>query len=130
MELRDDKLFCCFTAWLKVVIKNAKIDYIRSQKRHIAEVSIEDNSLMDKLIYFSISDSTGFEDKFSFEDKTLSVAFKKLSPQRQRILELIFVHNLTPEDIADTLHCSIGHVYNMRSLALKELQSEIKKEGN
>lgn len=127
MKLRDDKLFCWFTAWLKVVIKHSKIDYIRNLKRHLVEVSIESNDLIDKLDYSAISENTGSEDKFIFENKDLLEAFKKLTPERRKILELDFVYNFAPEDIADKLHRSIGHVYNMRSLALNELKMIIQK---
>ena len=129
MELRNDKLFCWFTAWLKVVIKHAKVDYIRNLKRHIAEVPIKRNEFIDKLIYSPINDNTGYDDKFIFEDKSLYEAYQKLSPHRRKVLELNFIYNLTPEEIADELHCSIGHIYNMRSLALNELKMAICKKS-
>lgn len=127
MENKQDELIFRFTAWLKVVVKRAKIDFIRKLKHKPVEVSIEDETVLTKLIYepnFVSNPSASFE----FDDVLLSVAFDKLSPKRKEILILLFVHNLTPEEIAEEIECSVQHVYNQRSLALKELRMLLRKE--
>ncbi len=42
MRKGKDELKGKFTAWMKVVVKRAKIDYIRRLIRHSNEISIED----------------------------------------------------------------------------------------
>lgn len=127
MELKDDVLRCKFTAWMQVVVKRAKIDYIRCLKRHYNEISIEDNQLSDKLIAepINIIESA---DEFEFDNEKLANLFMKLAPKKQKVLKMLFVNNMEPEEVAEQLHCTLQHVYNMRSLALKELKSKMQSE--
>lgn len=130
MELKDDVLFCRFTAWLKVVVKRAKIDYIRRLKRHSNEVSIEDEELTDKLYYEPHNRTEDEIGGFSFENQSLAMAMKKISVKRRRVLELLFIHNFTPDEVASEMRCSVQHIYNMRSLAINDLRRILEKEGN
>ncbi len=41
---------------------------------------------------------------------------------RQRILTLLFVHEIKPSEIAWLLDCPVEHVYKQRSLAIKRLR--------
>lgn len=125
MDFNNDALRCKFTAWMKVVVKRAKIDYIRRLKRHSNEVSIEDGHLSGKLVYEPFENVETAQTGFEFDNLTLSAVFKKLAPQRRRLLELLFVHNMTPEEAAEELHCSVQHIYNLRSLAIKELKNKL-----
>lgn len=125
MNFNNDELCCQFTAWMKVVVKRAKIDYLRWQKRHSNEVSIEDEQLIGKLIYEPINDEESIENKFEFNNARLSRLFSKLSNRKRKILEMFFVYKMEPEDIAKELQCSLQNVYNMRSLALKELKNKL-----
>ena len=129
MELKNDALRCKFTAWMQVVVKRAKIDYIRSLKRHYNEVSIEDEQFANKLLYDPIS-HRGADDGFDFENEHLAKLFMKLAPKKRKVLEMLFVHCLEPEDVAKKLQCTLQHVYNMRSLALKELKEKMQKMEN
>lgn len=130
MDLKDDVLFCRFTAWLKVVVKRAKIDYIRHLKRHSNEVSIEDEEFTDKLLYEPHNLNENEIGGFSFENQALAMAMNKLSVKRRRVLELLFIHNFTPDEAASELQCSVQHIYNMRSLALNDLRNILEKDGN
>ena len=130
MDLKDDVLFCWFTAWLKVVIKRAKIDYIRCLKRYSNEVSIEDEEFAEKLYYEPHKQTENEIDGFSFENQMLIMAMKKLSVKRRKVLELLFIHNFTPDEAASEMQCSIQHIYNMRSLALNDLRGMLEKGAN
>ena len=122
MGQQNDELRYRFTAWMKVVVTNAKIDYIRRQNRHSNEISIENDKLADTLTYEPINE---FDDLngFNFDNGNLFAAFKKLTPKRKQVLELLYVRNLTPEEITVELQCSLQYVYNLRSLAIKELKT-------
>ena len=124
MEQRNDDLRNRFTAWMQVVVKRAKIDYMRRLKAWPKEVSIEDENVRNKLIYRSTKD-VGDVSSFSFDNQRLEAVYKKLSPQRRRILELLYVHNCTLEEVAKILHCCVRNVYNQRSLILKELRNKM-----
>ena len=68
-------------------------------------------------------------DAFTFEEERLAKAFSQLPLMRQRILTLLFVNELTPAEIAKQMNCSVQHVYNQRSLALKRLRQLLREEG-
>lgn len=125
MEQDNDDLRNRFTAWMQLVVKRARIDYIRRLNRHSKEISIEDEQLTDKLIYEPIVGSEISTNGFEFSNERLSEVFRRLSPKRRQVLKLLFVHNMQPEDIAVELKCSLQHVYNLRSLAIKELKNKL-----
>ncbi len=127
MQQRNDDLRNRFTAWMQVVVKRAKIDYIRRLKVRLREVSIEDENARNKLVY-EPTENAGTSDTFSFDNQRLEAVYKMLSPQRRRILELLYVHNCTPEEVAEILHCCVRNVYNQRSLILKDLRKKMSLE--
>ena len=112
-----------FTAWLKIVVKRAKIDYIRRLKKRPKELSIDDKKLSHELVYEPqlITNNNDFD----FENKDLLRVFKGLSEKRKQILILIFVHNFTAEEVAAKMRCSVQYIYNQHSLALKELRNKM-----
>ena len=117
-----DELRMQFTVWLKVVVKRAKIDYIRRQKRRYIEVPIESAEIAESLVYeqnFDVADECAV---FDFENDRLAAAFAKLSPRRRQILVIQFVKKYTSEEIAKELNCSLQYIYGQRSVALKELR--------
>lgn len=125
MDFSKDSLRGKFTAWMKVVVKRAKIDYIRRLKRHSNEISIDDEQLTDKLIYEPIKDTEDVDNGFVFNNERLLALFMKMSPKRRQVLEMLFVHNMTPEEISVEMQCTLQHVYNLRSLAIKELKNKL-----
>lgn len=70
------------------------------------------------------------DDGFDFENEHLAKLFMKLAPKKRKVLEMLFVHCLEPEDVAKNLQCTLQHVYNMRSLALKELKEKMQNMEN
>lgn len=116
-----------FTAWLELVVKRAKIDYVRKLNRRPRELSVEDKNISQQLVYEPELITNNID--FDFENKDLLRVFKKLSEKRKQILIFIFVHNLTPEEIATKIGCSVQDVYNQQSLALKELRKRIGEDN-
>lgn len=66
---------------------------------------------------------------FEFEEERLAAAFRNLPIKRQQILEMLFIEQMKPEEIARVLNCSVQHIYNRRSSALKALRFALKEEG-
>lgn len=130
MNFNNDELCCQFTAWMKIVVKRAKIDYIRRQNRYSNEISIEDKKLIGKLTYEPIKDKENTGNTFEFNNVRLSKLFSKLSNRKRKILEMFFVYKMEPEEISEDLQCSLQNVYNMRSLALKELKSKLNRNDS
>ena len=75
-----------------------------------------------------MSEAGTISGSFDFAEQHLADAFRELPLMRRRILELLFVDELSPTEIAQKLHCSVQHVYNQRSLAIKRLRERLIKE--
>ena len=116
------------TVWLKIVVKRVKMDYIRRQKKRYIEVSIEEATISNTLVYEQKFDINAERNKFVFENTRISAAFNKLSPKRKEILEMLFVRNLTSDEIAKEWKCSLQYVYLLRSSALTKLRDILTRE--
>lgn len=125
----SDILRARFTSWIEKLIKNAKIDYLRQNNKKPECISIdelfEDEQLIgDEDVILTISSTS-----FDFEEEKLAKAFHKLPLMKRRILELLFVDEISPEEIAKHLNCSPQYVYNQKYRALKKIRSQIEKDG-
>lgn len=99
-------------------MRNARIDYLRKLKRQVPTVPLD--SIPESQLGYT--DSPPPDVGFDFDDERLSVAFNELSSMRQRILTLLFVHEITPSEIAWLLDFPVEYVYKQRSLAIKRLR--------
>ncbi len=125
-EKNNDRLRGEFTAWLEKLVIRVKLDYIRKHPRYLDVISIDE---------LSEETLSAYDDKpklnpagFDFDDVKLEEAFMKLTVLRRRILTMLFVDEMTPEEIAGVLGCTIEAVYNNRSRALKKLREALRKE--
>lgn len=123
-----DKLRGQFTVWLEKLIVRAKLDYIRRNRQYLEVVSIDE--LTDEAL--AVCDEPVMEKQrdFEFDDTRMEKAFFELTPLRRKILTMLFVEEMTPEEIAAELGCSVDAVYNNRSRALKKLKEAIRKDGD
>lgn len=119
-----DELRARFTVWLKTLLRRAKIDYIRLERRYPKTVTLE---LTEKETAIPIPEIV-IPNSFDFENDKLRAAFMRLSLSKRNILEMLFVQGLEANEAARELGCTIQHVYNLRSKALKELRKELSKE--
>jgi RNA polymerase sigma factor (sigma-70 family) len=122
-----DELRGRFTRFMEVSVRNARKDYLRKLSRYPETSSLE--SVPEEILTVRDSIEIGRKDAFDFEEERLAKAFSQLPLMRQRILVLLFVEELSPTEIARKLNCSVQHVYNQRSLALKKLRQLLEKEG-
>lgn len=130
-QSEPDILRARFTTWIEKVIKNANIDYLRQQNKIGPEIIsieelFEDEQLIGARDVFIPED----KDSFDFQEERLSEAFYKLPLMKRKILELLFIECIKPEEIASRLNCSPQYVYNQRFLALKHLRKELDKGGD
>ena len=117
-----DELRGRFTRWIVITAQNAQKNYLRIEDK----ISIDEIDLpvTDTLM----SEAGAISGGFDFAEQHLADAFRELPLMRRRILELLFVDELSPTEIAQKLHCSVQHVYNQRSLAIKRLRERLIKE--
>lgn len=123
-----------FTNWLDVLVYRAKLKYIRKLSQEVETVSLDE--LIDsgfQPVDPTPVDACAFEEKrtFEFEEEKLAKAFCNLPIKRQKILEMLFIDQMKPEEIAKELNCTVQHVYNRRSSALKTLRlAMMEGDGN
>ena len=125
MSIKDE-LRGRFTRWIVITAQNAQKNYLRTEGKRPKTISIDEIELpiTDTLL----PKAETVSDSFDFAEQHLADAFRELPLMRRRILELLFVDELSPAEIAQKLHCSVQHVYNQRSLAIKRLRERLIKE--
>ena len=121
-----DELRGRFTRWIVITAKNAQKNYLRAEKKQLQTVPLEEADVA--IVDTALLSAGVTPDSFDFEEQRLAEAFRELPLMRRRILEMLFVEELTPSEIAAKLHCSVQHVYNQRSLAIKRLRERLIKE--
>jgi len=121
-----DELRGRFTRWIVITAQNAQKNYLRTEGKRPKTISIDEIELpITDTLLPKIETVSG---SFDFAEQQLADAFRELPLMRRRILELLFVDELSPAEIAQKLHCSVQHVYNQRSLAIKRLRERLIKE--
>lgn len=121
-----DELRGRFTRWIVITAEHAQKNYLRAEKKHLQTVPLEEADVA--IVDTALLSAGVTPDSFDFEEQRLADAFRELPLMRRRILEMLFVEELTPSEIAAKLHCSVQHVYNQRSLAIKRLRERLIKE--
>lgn len=128
-EFERDILRARFTNWLEIVIYRARLNYLREQKNRLKTVSIDE--VPDVYLEWHEpgyhSSHTTSQD-FDFEEERLAIAFSQLPLMRKEVLRLLFVEEMEPAEIAVRMNCSVQHVYNQRSLALRRLRELLERE--
>lgn len=127
---QNDELRFRFTAWITTVVQRAKIDYIRKQNRQPKSVpldSVAEDEFCTACNYNSAIESAK---NFEFDDENVAKAFSALSSLRQKILALMFVQGKTAEQVATILGCSTKHVFNEKSIALKQIREFLRKNNH
>lgn len=117
----DEKLRAEFTRFLETMVRRAKINYLTKYRQRAEIISLDEvPEQAQPTDEIRLSNS---QTEFEFEEERLANAFSTLPLMRRKILQLLFVEELTPQEIAKRMNCSVGHVYNQRSLALKKLRN-------
>jgi len=119
--MNDDDLRNTFTAFLEVVIRRIQIDYTRRKKvqakrqavlflADVPEPSYEPDFL------------PSLSDEFDFAESRLAHTFSTLPLMQQQVLTLLFVDELSAEEIAERLHCTRDYVYTAKLRAAKRIR--------
>lgn len=126
----EDSLRARFTSWLKTLLIRARARYVQRINRRVEVCSLDTvpESLVSYKDTYFVLDKTRNE-KLDFEEKRLAKAFSELPLMRREVLKLIYYNELKPQEIAVILGCSLQHIYNQKSLALKKLRKLMSKGG-
>lgn len=121
--MSNNELLNRFSGFIKTVVINARKDYLRKMEWRSHEVigleAAEDLSYSE--------DNLRETETFEFESQLLEKAFGTLSENRKAILELIFIKELKPSEVAEHLNCSISEVYQERYQAIRKLKKLLER---
>ena len=106
-------------------MKHAIADYLRLLRTSIETVSLDEFSDVLQVTDKVLADASSFE----FDDLRVEYEFKKLPTSQRLVLTLLFAEDETPQSAAALLGCSVQHIYNQRSLAIKKLRTALMGDG-
>lgn len=122
-----DELRGRFTRFLEVTMKHVRQNYLRKLSREPKTISLD---IVSEIEIPLIAGPTPYEEhEFTFEEGRLAEAFRQLPMARQKVLIYLFVEEMYPEEIAELMGCSVQHIYNQRSLAVKKLRQLLSERG-
>lgn len=129
----QDELRSRFTAWLDIIVYRARLKYIRKLDQQLPTISLDelDESSQPATEQDVISEISSIgAQSFVFEEQKLARAFAQLPIKRQRILEMLFIEERTPREIAKELNCTEAYVYNQKHRAFEKLRTAMEKDGD
>ena len=122
-----DELRGRFTRFLEVTMKHVRQNYLRKLSREPKTISLD---IVSEIEIPLIAGPTPYEEhEFTFEESRLAEAFRQLPMARQKVLIYLFVEDMYPEEIAELMGCTVQHIYNQRSLAVKKLRKLLSERG-
>lgn len=127
---REENTIGRFTNWLDTLARRTKYAYIKREYKHISHACIDDvleDALRADEMEIAYSVTVG-DSRFEFEAEWLMKAFAELGETHQRLLELLYVEEKTPQEAADILGCTVRNIYNQRCKAFKVIK-KIGREG-
>lgn len=125
VQTETDELRARFTRWLEVLVHRARNKYLQKEAKRIKTISLEEIPEEQWPIA-----PTSFPEKteFDFEEERLAKAFSMLSSERQQLLTLLFLYDLTPDEAAELLHFPKKKFYNSKYEAIKKLREILSEE--
>lgn len=112
-----DKLRARFTKWMEVTIYRARLNYLKAQRRKVDEIPLEEAPI-GQLCCQDVPAAGSFD----FEEESLARAFAQLPAVKKRIITMLFLLDMTPQEIAGELGCTVQYVYKQKSLAIRRLR--------
>ncbi len=115
----NDPLRGKFTRFLMYTVDNTVSNYLRKNRVREYPVGI----LKSQRVDFSSEGShlRGFD--FNWDE--LAQAYCNLPRSYQEVLFLLLVEELTPQEAAKSLHCTVKQIYVRKSRAIKNLRDQL-----
>ena len=119
-----------FATWLYRLASNACVDLLRREGRHRAAAG---PSLNDEALNVDIPDGAASPQEVAERSELrqqIEDGLSALSPEHRQVLVLREMHQLTYDEIADTLSLDVGTVKSRISRGRKQLRNFLLKTGN
>lgn len=112
-----------FRTWLYAIARNLTIDYMRKNSKHMTVPIDENTDISD--------DALSLESAYiKKEDKmTLHRAMRKLSPDHQQVLWLVYFEEMSNKEAAAVMGKSVRGLESILYRARKSLRSQLETEG-
>lgn len=104
-----------FKAWLGTVVKNQTIDYKRGLKGTFQTLAIDET-------YLASDQVDQIKDEIDYNE-----LFAPLSETERQVFNLYLIEDLTPKEIAKTLHLRSLAVYKHLSRGRRKLKQEVEQ---
>ena len=119
-----------FSTWLYRLTSNACVDLLRKEQRHRAAAG---PSLDDEGVYPDVADSAPSPHAIAEGNELkeqIEAGLRALSPEHREVLILREIHQLSYDEIAETLSLDSGTVKSRISRGRKQLRNFLLKSGN
>lgn len=116
-----------FDRWAHVIVQNICRKYIRKEMQNLVHQSIvETDDALNNLV-----DPT-FQNQERLKDLQgdLLEALAELPKARRQVIELIFLDDLSPLEVAERMNKSIGAIYSLQFNALQDLWKILSEKRN
>ena len=124
-EKFEDILRYRFTAWVKEILKNAKLKYLYTELRRIhTTISLEECD--EKNLCYEMEEPE--VNNFFFCDERINNAYMQLNETRKKVLILYYIKEMSINEISEVLKISAERVSDFKYQALKKLNEVIDKE--
>ena len=119
-----------FSTWLYRLASNACVDLLRREGRHQAAAG---PSLDDEELNLDVADRSGGPQEAAERQELkeqIEQGLQALTPEHRQVLLLREMHQLSYDEIADTLSLDVGTVKSRISRGRKQLRNFLLKTGN
>ena len=112
-----------FKTWLYAIGRNLAIDRLRKEKRH-PRVSLDD-------LPEQAGETDAVEAAYFRKERQILLhrAMRKLKPEYQQVLELVYFENLSSREAAEVMQKSVRGLESVLYRAKKALRSQLESEG-
>ena len=119
-----------FSTWLYRLASNACVDHLRREQRHRGAAG---PSLDDEAVYLDVADNAPSPHAIAESNELkqqIEEGLRALSPEHREVLVLREIHQLSYDEIAQTLSLDSGTVKSRISRGRKQLRNFLLKSGN
>ena len=124
----ENRLFYLFSAYVQRHVQGARLDFLQKAYRWRNEIPMGEREPCKHASISGPMEDILYENEFVFEEERLASAFQQLPERRKKLLEYLFIEDLTPKDVAARLGCSVDYVYHLKRYTLRTLRKALQED--
>ena len=122
----DQRVVYIFSAYVRRHIQGARLNFLKKANRWRNEIPMGEQEpcyhrcgTIEDVVY---------QNECVFEEERLASAFQQLPERRKKLLEYLFIEDLTPKDAANCLGCSVDYEYHLKRYTLRTLRKALQED--